>query len=72
MPQHEAALIRERVPAEQADDYMQDPGTWSGNVSLVCQCGYNSGWVNADSIRDAIWTHHTRPGLERTPFSKTR
>lgn len=72
MSAHSAILVRERVTAEQADDYSQDLGTWSGRANLVCQCGYSSGWANADDIRDDIWTHHTRPSLERTPFRTPR
>lgn len=69
MAAHRAQLIRQTEPAPEHSDFGTEPRfKWTGLALLACHCGYASGWVPPDTIKDDIYEHLVRPGMETKPL----
>ncbi|MEU6344473.1 hypothetical protein ABZ883_26395 [Streptomyces sp. NPDC046977] len=65
---HNAKLMRQ-TESTPAGGFVTGAGKrWTGQVILVCNCGYASGWTDPAEIRDDIYTHMTEPDLRTLPF----
>ncbi|WP_404974880.1 hypothetical protein [[Kitasatospora] papulosa] len=65
---HNAQLTRQTEPNPEAMSRVVSRVRWTGNVLLACHCGHDSGWVEPDTIKDDIYEHLIRPGLETKPL----